>query len=151
MLGRLGPIVYAPTDVGPLWYSRLVALPDIFRLLPRRAQDPIAYRSIRPAGAHWLKDRLGRVPIHVGRAITSARLEGERVVLKLDDGTALAFDHVLAGTRYKVDISRYSFLDPMLVRSLLLRDGSPVLTRDSSLPSKACTSSVRRLPGASGP
>ena len=27
-LGRLGPIVYAPTDVGPLWYSRLVAQPN---------------------------------------------------------------------------------------------------------------------------
>src|SRR5215207_6670147 len=35
VLGPLGPMVYAPTDVGPLWYSRLVATPDLFRRLPR--------------------------------------------------------------------------------------------------------------------
>ena len=73
-LGRLAPLVYAPTDVGPMGLSRLVAVPDLFRRLPRRIQDPLAYRSIRPAGAAWLTPRLQNVPItmapvhRVGRA-----------------------------------------------------------------------------------
>ena len=58
MLGRYARLVYAPTDVGPMGLSRLVAVPDLFRRLPRRAQDPLAYRSIRPAGAAWLPPRL---------------------------------------------------------------------------------------------
>ena len=40
MLGRYARLVYAPTDVGPMGLSRLVAVPDLFRRLPRRAQDP---------------------------------------------------------------------------------------------------------------
>ena len=54
-LGRLAPLVYAPTDVGPMGLSRIVAVPDLFRRLPRRLQEPMAYRAIRPAGALWLR------------------------------------------------------------------------------------------------
>ena len=35
-MGRLGNLVYAPTDVGPLWYSRLVATPALFTKLPAK-------------------------------------------------------------------------------------------------------------------
>ncbi len=48
---RTPALVYAPTDVGPMGLSRLVAVPDLFRRLPREAQTPLAYRAIRPAGA----------------------------------------------------------------------------------------------------
>ncbi len=65
-LGRLGPILYAPTDVGPLWYSRLVATPSLFRRLPRVTQDRIAYRSIRPACSHVVRVQLGDVRISTG-------------------------------------------------------------------------------------
>ena len=37
-LGRLSPLLYAPTDVGPMGLSRLVAVPDLFRRLPRRVR-----------------------------------------------------------------------------------------------------------------
>src|SRR6185436_17971562 len=57
-LGRLAPLVYAPTDVGPMGISRIVAVPDLFRRFPRAVQDPMAARAIRPAGAAWLKPRL---------------------------------------------------------------------------------------------
>ena len=50
MLGSYAGLVYAPTDVGPMGLSRLVAVPDLFRRLPRRAQDPLAYRVYPPGG-----------------------------------------------------------------------------------------------------
>ena len=34
-LGRFSPLFYAPTDVGPIGISRLVATPEVFRRVPR--------------------------------------------------------------------------------------------------------------------
>jgi FAD-dependent urate hydroxylase len=135
-LGRLGPVVYAPTDVGPLWYSRLVALPDLFRQLPRPTQDRIARRSIRPAGAHWLVPRLEGVPIHVGRSVRAAEPVGEELEVRFDDDTVRRFDHLLLGTGYRVDIARYPFLAPELVARVLRVNGYPVLAPglESSVP-----------------
>ncbi len=66
MLGpRLVPLVYAPTDVGPMGISKIVAKPGLFTSLPRAIQEPMAYRAIRPAGAAWLIPRLvGRTDRH---------------------------------------------------------------------------------------
>src|SRR5690606_40778863 len=33
-LGRLAPLVYAPTDDGPMGLSRIVAVPELFRRFP---------------------------------------------------------------------------------------------------------------------
>ena len=48
--------------------------------------------------------------------------------LKLDDASERRVDHVLLGTGYDVDISRYSFLSPDLVMSVRQLDGYPTLT-----------------------
>ena len=63
LIGRLGRIVYAPTDVGPLWYSRLVATPALFTRLPRDTQDRIAQRSIRPACSYFVKVRVDGIKL----------------------------------------------------------------------------------------
>jgi Pyridine nucleotide-disulphide oxidoreductase len=135
-IGRLGPIVYAPTDVGPLWYSRLVAVPDLFRRLPRRAQNKIARRSIRPAGSNWLIDRLAEVPLHLGCQVVSATPAGGRLELRLSTGQDRVVDHLMFGTGYRVDISRYPFLGPELLADIRRADGYPVLSRglESSVP-----------------
>ena len=75
-MGRVGKVVYAPTDVGPLWYSRLVATPAVFTRLPRETQDRIAHRSIRPACSYFVKVRIdGITPVtrHAGNRCTGAR------------------------------------------------------------------------------
>ena len=135
-LGRLGPVAYAPTDVGPLWYSRLVAVPDLFRRLPRYAQTKIARRSIRPAGAHWLISRLQGVAIHVGDAVVAAEPAGDRLLLRMSDGSSREVDHLLLGTGYRVDIARYDFLSQPLLSAIRQTNGSPVLGRglESSVP-----------------
>lgn len=126
-LGPVAPIVYAPTDVGPLWYSRLVAVPDGFRRLPRTAQTRIAARSIRPAGSHWVRERLADVPIRVGVGVLSARPCAGGLELALDDGARLSVDHLLLGTGYRVDVRRYGLLDADVVGRLRLAGGYPVL------------------------
>jgi cation diffusion facilitator CzcD-associated flavoprotein CzcO len=135
-LGRYARLVYAPTDVGPMGLSRLVAVPDVFRRLPRRAQDPLAYRSIRPAGAAWLPARLTEVPIRLGRSVVSATARDGRVRVTFDDGDAQTVDHLLFGTGYQVDITRYPFLTAELTARIRRASGYPLLGRgmESSVP-----------------
>jgi hypothetical protein len=138
MLGRWKTLFYAPTDVGPLGLSRVVAVPDLFRRLPRSVQDPAARRAIRPAGAEWLIERLREVPIRLGWPVGRAEPDGRRVRVVAEGGESLTADHVLYGTGYQVDLARYPFLGPDLVRQVRQVDGYPVLR-------PGLESSVRRL------
>ena len=127
MLGRWAKLVYAPTDVGPMGISRIVAVPELFRRLPRAAQDPMARRAIRPAGAAWLRSRLEDVPLRTGLRVCSAEPTGERLGVTLSDGSTRTVDHLLLGTGYRVDIARYRFLDRELVGAVRTERGYPVL------------------------
>ncbi len=128
-LGRLAPLFYAPTDVGPIGISRLVATPNVFRHVPRPAFDVIAARAIRPAGASWLKPRMTEIPITSGTSVVHAEPNGEGLRVELSDGTRRKADHLLFATGYKIDIERYPFLDQGLAKSVKCVDGYPVLRR----------------------
>jgi FAD-dependent urate hydroxylase len=135
-LGRVAPVVYAPTDVGPMGLSRVVALPDLFRRLPRSVQTPAAHRAIRPAGAEWLISRLASVPIELGRQVRAAQPYQGRLRVELDSGESRIVDHLLYGTGYQVDVGRYPFLAPELVGAIRHVGGYPVLRAglESSVP-----------------
>ncbi|HUK95780.1 MAG TPA: FAD-dependent oxidoreductase [Gaiellaceae bacterium] len=134
-LGPFKPVFYAPTDVGPIGMSRLLAVPDAFRHLPRSAQDKMARRAIRPAGAKWLQTRLVDVPITTGRTVVNAR-NGNGVELELDDATTRNAEHVVLGTGYRIDLRNYGFLSDELVSEIRSTGGYPVLGRglESSVP-----------------
>lgn len=136
MLGRYSGLVYAPTDVGPMGLSRLVAVPDLFRRLPRQAQNPLAYRSIRPAGAAWLRPRLTEVPIRLGCTVVSAIAREGQLHVTFADGDARTVDHLLFGTGYQVDITRFSFLTDELTGQITRAGGYPLLSSglESSVP-----------------
>jgi len=137
MLGpRLTPLVYAPTDVGPMGLSRLVAVPGAFRRLPRPVQERLAYRSIRPAGAAWLGPRLRGVSITTSQSIVSAVPAAGGVEVTLAGGQRKTVDHLLFGTGYRVDITRYPFLAPSLLARIDRAGGYPLLRRgmQSSVP-----------------
>jgi thioredoxin reductase len=116
--------------------SRLVAAPDLFRRLPRPVQDPVARRAIRPAGALWLGPRLQEVPIRLGTTVEELTPVGERLRARLSTGEATTVDHVLFGTGYRVDVTRYPFLDASLAGRVEQVGGYPVLRRgmESSVP-----------------
>jgi len=129
---RLGPLrrlLYPPTDVGPPGLSQLIARPHLFRLLPRTLQTKLAYRAIRPAAATWLRDRMEGVRVTTGLRVTRAVACGDTARVELDDGTHREVDHVVLGTGFRVDVSRYDFLGPELLRKLKVDQGYPRLTR----------------------
>jgi FAD-dependent urate hydroxylase len=127
-LGKLtSRLLYAPTDVGPAGISQIMARPNLLRRLPRRLQDKLRKRSTRPAGSRWLVERLQKVPLSLGCSVTSVATVGERVHVRLDDGSERTADHVLLGTGFHVHISKYEFLAPELVKSIRRVNGYPCL------------------------
>lgn len=120
-------IFFPPSDVGPPGLNWLVALPGVFRRLPRKWQEPAAYRSIRPAVSAWVRPRAEDLRITLGRRIVSAAPQGEQVCLTLDDNSKRCVDHVVLATGYRVDISRLDYLAPELVQSVRQVNGYPVL------------------------
>jgi len=129
-------MMYAPTDVGPAGLSQLLARPDLLRHFPRKVQDKFRKRAVRPAGSRWLVDRLKDVPITLGRYVVSAAAAGGRAKVKLNDGSERVADHVLLGTGYRVDISKYDFLTSDLLKSIERYNGYPILRRglETSVP-----------------
>jgi lysine/ornithine N-monooxygenase len=125
--GFVRNVLYAPTDVGPAGMSQLMARPDLLRKFPRGIQDKLRKRAVRPAGSRWLVKRLENVPIRLGRTVANVTLVGERVKVRLDDGSDRTIDHVLLGTGYQVDISKYAFLSTKLRDSISRNNGYPRL------------------------
>lgn len=132
----LGRLLYSPRDVGPAGLSQIVARPDYFQELPRAVQDWTDRRSIRPAGAGWLRDRLKDVKISCGVSIKSAVPVSGRLRIDGSDGTERLVDHVLFATGYRIDISKYSFLSPELLSCIDRVGGYPRLNSglESSVP-----------------
>jgi thioredoxin reductase len=122
-------LLYAPSDIGPAGVSWLVELPHVFRRIPRRLQDPLARRAIRPAASHWLLPRTEAIAIRLGRTVVAVTESDGTARLRLDDGSQLDCDHVMLATGYRVDITRYPFLASSLLDRIARADGYPRLDR----------------------
>jgi len=135
-LGPISALLYSYHDIGPAGISRLVAMPNIMRQLPLPLRDKIRVRAVRPIGSKWLPDRLTNVKLTTGRMTAEARAVGDVVRMRLDDGSERSVHHVLMGTGYTVDISKYEFMSSELLKGIQLFDGYPVLTSGfcSSIP-----------------
>ena len=120
-------ILYPASDIGPPGINFLVDQPTLFRLLPSSLQGRVARRAIRPAGAGWLPERLGKVTITTNVAVRQLRPTGSRLRLELSDGTSPEVDHLFLATGYRVDIARYAFLEP-LIPEIRRDNGYPQLT-----------------------
>jgi NADPH-dependent 2,4-dienoyl-CoA reductase/sulfur reductase-like enzyme len=124
---RMRRLLRPPTDVGGMRSGWMAAAPELLRRAPGGLRPAVTRRCVVPMGAAWLRSRLEQVPIALGRGIASAGSRGARVRVVLDDGTAREADHVLLGTGFRVDVAKYPFLSPELIRDLDLVGGYPRL------------------------
>jgi hypothetical protein len=123
----LGSMFYGRGDVGPALISLVVQRPHLFRRLPRAVQTWWGRRAIRPSALPRLRPTLAGVPIHPGRCVLDARPDGEQLRIWLNDGTQRLVDHVVLGTGYRVNVSRYPFLSPEVLHRIALVTGYPQL------------------------
>lgn len=132
----VGVVLYAWPDVGPAFISHAVARPNLYCRLPRWLQDSWRAKSVRANGVGWLKPRLRDVKISCGLAVVSAAANGNRLELKLSDGSKRSVNHVLMATGYRIDVRKYGFLSESLISAVRLVNGCPVLGTgfESSVP-----------------
>lgn len=126
--GFLSAVVRPPLDImGPRFAVWLVAWPRLFRKSPQAVQDFLTARAVRPAGSSWLKPRLAHARMTLGCTVSAATPTGSQLHLRLSDGSDRRIDHLLLGTGYRVDVSRYAFLAPELRQAVRTENGYPEL------------------------
>jgi FAD-dependent urate hydroxylase len=107
-------------------------LPDVFRHLPKDTRVEKSLGFLGPAGAWWLRERVeGRVPMLLGHHVLGSAAVGDRVQLQLRTPTGAVVtesaDHVIAGTGFRFDLTRLSYLTPSLRSDLKVFAGAPIL------------------------
>jgi len=115
--------------------------PLAFHYLPEHLRLEAVQRALGPSGGYFTKNKVvGKVPLHLGYSPEGAEVREGKVHLMLRsvDGTTkeLIADHVVAGTGYKVNLERLSFLSQDIRSSVQKVKGAPVLSSDfeSSIP-----------------
>jgi thioredoxin reductase len=112
----------------------------VFNMAPQRWRLDKAFSVLGPAGGWWLQPRFeASVDTLLGRRIVKAESSGGMVRLRLEGegGTEeIETGKVVAGTGYKPDLGRMTFLDPSLREGIAHEFGSPALGRsfESSVP-----------------
>jgi FAD-dependent urate hydroxylase len=118
----------------PIWDS-----PSAFRLLPQSVRAEKARTVLGPLGAWWLKDRvMGVVDILNETHVRSVEPSGSGVLMQLEGPgrSSLEVDHVIAGTGFRMDLARLTYLTDDLHARLSTYSGYPVLNRagESTVP-----------------
>jgi putative flavoprotein involved in K+ transport len=122
------------SGIGPGWRSRLCTdAPLLFHMGPVPLRLLIVEKHLGPFADFVMKEKVeGRVPVRSSCEIADAALEGGRVrvTLRKRDGTTSegSYDHVVAGTGYRVDINRLEFLDEALRSEIACVKNTPILS-----------------------
>ena len=127
-------IRHPQSGLGPGLRSRFFAnAPMIFHYLPERWRVKVVRTSLGPSAGWPSKAKfVGKVEQLLGYSVQRAEIQEGKVRLSLRsaDGSEreLLTDHVIAGTGYKVDLTRLKFLSDDLRSRIRLVQGSPALS-----------------------
>jgi cation diffusion facilitator CzcD-associated flavoprotein CzcO len=121
------------TGAGLSWRSLLYAnAPQIVHFLPEKLRLRIVKRHLGPAGGYFLKERFSSVPHLSGYRVRGAKIVNHRAELTLKgrDGSVrqIATQHIIAGTGFRVDLRRLSFLSSAILGQLTSVEYTPVLS-----------------------
>ncbi len=130
------------SGLGLGWRSRLCTdLPDLFHVLPESLRLRVVERHLGPAPGWFVRDQVqGRVRMRLATTLTEAHVDDRELLLTCRDGNAaserIKVDHLIAGTGYKVALSRLPFLDAAMLERIDRVNDTPKLGRhfESSVP-----------------
>lgn len=124
--------------IGPWLYSNA---PMLFWYLPNHIRLARVRRSLGPAGAWWLRERVvDQFELITAHSLCSAEVCNQRALLRLkrSDETLrdISTDHVIAATGYRFALGRLPFLTQRLLSRLYSVSQTPILSRhfESSVP-----------------
>jgi thioredoxin reductase len=132
-------ILRPPSKLCEGWGCAFADSPDAFRLLPESVRVRKALTSFGPKGAWWLRERVEDVvEVLTGHQLKSAEPHGSGVRLHLDGSkrSSIEADHVIAGTGFRIDVSRLTYLSPEIQTGLTTRGNCPLVNRagESTIP-----------------
>lgn len=132
---RLGQALAAPSGVGSFPFNWLVEFQGLMHLLPPNLRNWVSDRCLRPGSSAYLLPQFQGVTVRAGRETVAAHAISGKIRLQFDNGAG-TYDHVLLGTGYRIDIARFGFLAPDLLRRIVQVGGAPVLANgfESSVP-----------------
>jgi FAD-dependent urate hydroxylase len=138
-IGLLDYIKRPPVKLCEGWGCAFFDSPSAFRLLPRPMRVRTALTALGPTGAWWLRDRVeGVLDVLMGHQLKSAEPHGSGVRLHLDGAkqSTIDADHVIAGTGFRIDVSRLSFLSEEIQTGLVKRANFPSVNKagESTVP-----------------
>lgn len=138
-VGLVGRIRRPVTRLCEGWGCAFWNTPAAFRWLPEQKRVDRARTVLGPSGAWWLRDRVdGVVEALTGYQVREAVTQYGGVRLSLDGpaATTMDVDHVIAGTGFRVDVARLSFLPAELRARVASARGFPVISRagESTVP-----------------
>jgi cation diffusion facilitator CzcD-associated flavoprotein CzcO len=130
------------SGIGPGLRARFFTdAPLVFHYLPESVRLPIVRKFLGPAGGWFAKAKVvGRVPLLLGYAPEHAEVRRGRVHIHLlaTDGSArvIVTDHIVAGTGYRVDVRRLTFLNSQIRLQIRSAEHTPILSSnfESSVP-----------------
>jgi thioredoxin reductase len=138
-LRLLDYVMRPPTKLCEGWGCAFFDSPEAFRLLPESVRANKALTALGPKGAWWLRDRVeGVLEVLTGHHLRLAEPQGSGVLLHLDGPvrSRIAADHVIAGTGFRIDLSRLPFLSEEIQAGLVTRANCPRVNRagESTVP-----------------
>jgi thioredoxin reductase len=138
-IGLRDYITMPPNTLCEGWACVGYNTPEAFRRLPKSLRERKALSTFPPSGAWWLRDRVeGIVEVLTGHKVASAEPHGSGVRLSLDGPrqSSIEADHVIAGTGFRIDPTRLTFLSEEILAGLVTRVGCPLVNRagESTIP-----------------
>jgi cation diffusion facilitator CzcD-associated flavoprotein CzcO len=130
------------SGLGTGWRSRLCTdAPDLFHVMPEKLRFRAVERHLGPAPCWFIRDAVdGRLRMHLGTTLSKASAAGGSVRLEFNqqgksDKQIVEVDHVIAGTGFKVALSRLKFIDAAMQSRIRKSADTPILNRhfESSL------------------
>jgi len=138
------------SGIGPGWRSFLCAgAPLLYHRMPKAFRLRVTRRHLGPAAGWFMRARVeGKISMLLGREIMAADAADGIVALTLKDRNgamkSICYDHVIAATGYRPDLTRLPFLPTSLVRLIDTVNSTPVLSDnfETSVPGLYATGPV---------
>ena len=119
--------LYGRGGVGAAGISLLIQQPDLYARLSPQRRVTWDRKSTKLGFSYRLVPDMNGTSVRYGNAVCEVSVRGERLNLRLSDGSERTVDHAVLGTGYRVDVRKCALLGQSILNHLRIVDGYPLL------------------------